>query len=743
MKPTHPLTRIRQTVQAVCLALPVAAAAQTAATPTPPAPPASAASAPAVSATTLPAITVKATADKETATGPVTGYRAKRSATATKTDSPLNEVPQSISVITADQVRDQASPNMQEALRYSAGVRNEMYGVDNRGDYFSMRGGSEGSVLLDGLRLPLTGWWGVIRNEPFAFERIEVLRGPASVIAGQNGPGGVVNLVSKRPQAEAMREVQLQVGTNDHKQLAADLTGPVDKEGRLLYRLVALHKDSGTQVNHAVDERSYFAPSLTWKPAAGTSLNVYYAYQKDNTGNVNAFFPIEGTLTPAPNGPLPTDTFIGEPDWDRYGGERNRFGYQLEQQLGSDWTLRHNLRHDRTDGYIRTMYAAWWLGFANADGSANPNGRYLNRVWYASDDRSTVTNTDLLLEGKLKFGSTQHTLLVGVDAMRGKWNKVDFGEAEATPLDVYSPVYGSFPLPDLGAGATTETRVRNLGVLVQDQIRFDDRFVLVAGLRRDRARTETTGSTVSQDDSATSKNLGGVVLAPGGVSPYVNYSESFEPVAPATDTTTDPVSTQVFKPKRGKQFEAGVKWSPQNQRFTVASAIYQLKEKNRVTTGPTPTTAQQLGEVTVKGFEIEGSATLPAWDIVAQYTYMDATETSDASDRAAYRGKQLAGIPKHSASAWAVHKFARWGLPGVRAGAGVRHIGRSADESGNNGVPAVTLYDLLLAYDHGPWGLAFNVSNLTDKAYIATCLSRGDCWFGAQRRAVLSMAYRW
>ena len=729
----HPPARIRHIVQAVCLAFPLVAAAQTA---TPSDAPASA---PTGTETTLPAIRVKAAAQNESATGPVTGYSAKRSATATKTDTPLNEVPQSISVITADQVRDQASPNMQEALRYTAGVRNEVYGIDNRGDYFALRGGSEGSVLLDGLRLPLTGWWGVIRNEPFAFERIEVLRGPASVIAGQNGPGGVVNLVSKRPQTETAREVQVQLGTDDHKQLAADLTGPLDAEGRLLYRLVALKKDSGTQVNHAVDERSYFAPSLTWKPAAGTSLNVYYQYQKDNTGNTNAFFPIQGTLTAAPNGPIPTDTFIGEPDWDRYGGERQRVGYQLEQELGSRWTVRHNLRHDRTEGYIRTMYADWWTGFVDATGSPDANGRYLNRTWYASDDDSEVTNGDLLLEGRLNFGATRHTLLMGVDAMQAKWHKVDYAGGAATPLDVYNPVYGSFPLPPLTVSGITDSRARNIGLLLQDQIKFGERFVLVAGLRRDRAKLSTEGSSISQDDSATSKNLGGVVLAPGGVSPYINYSESFEPVAPATyETAPGTTLLQLFKPKRGRQVEAGVKWSPENERFSVSSAIYQLKETNRVTTGLPNGPQQQLGEVTVKGFEIEGNARLPAWDLTAQYTYMNARETTEgAADH------QLGSIPKNSASVWAVHKFDPLGVPGLRAGAGVRHIGNTSDGTGNNTISAVTVYDLLLAYDRGPWRLAFNVSNLTDKAYIATCLSRGDCWFGPQRRGVLSLAYLW
>lgn len=694
--------------------------------------------APAASAATLPPVRVKAAADEETATSPVFGYRARRSATATKTDTPLNEVPQSITVITADQVKDQNAQTMQEVLRYTAGVRSETYGLDNRGDYFSLRGGSEGSTLLDGLRLPLTGWYGIVRNEPYAFERIEVLRGPASVIAGQNGPGGVVNLVSKRPQAQPLREVVVQLGNNNHKQIAADLGGAIDSDSTLLYRVVALAKDSDTQVNHAFDKRQFIAPSLTWKPNAGTSLTAYAEYQKDESGNVNGFFPIVGTLRPGPNGFIPHDTFIGEPDWDTYGGTRKRVGYRLEHELGSDWTLRHNLRHDRVDGGFRTMYADWSTGFVNAAGAPDPNGQYLNRFWYLSDDTSRITNADLLLEGKLRFGRTQHTLLVGVDAMRQKSGQKYWGDGVATPLNVYNPVYGSFPEPPhLDADASvTQTWIRQHGVLLQDQIKFDDRWVVVAGLRHDQAKSGGAG-TATRSDSATSKNLGVVYLADGGWSPYVGYSESFEPVAGATFDGTP------FKPKRGKQVEAGVKWSP-TERITAAAAIYKLKESDRLTADPVNVNfSVQRGEVTVDGLELEVAANLPAWDLVASYTYMDARQTSATGADTRYLGKQLTSIPRHSAAVWGVHKFGAWGLPGFKAGLGVRYVGETSDGVDVTTVPSTTLLDLLLAYETGPWRLAFNVTNLTDKTYIATCLERGDCWFGTKRRAVLSAAYRW
>ena len=689
-------------------------------------------------ATTLQAVEVK---------GEVEGYVTERSGVM-KTDAPLNEIPQSITVISKEQIRDQNAQTMQEVLRYTAGVRSEMYGLDNRGDWFTLRGGSEGSVLLDGLRVPLTGWYGVVRNEPYAFERIEVLRGPASVIAGQNGPGGVVNLVSKRPQQTAQREINVQVGNDSHKQIALDLTGPLNTDGTLLYRLVALGKDSGTQVDHADDKRTFIAPSLTWKPNADTTLTAYAEYQKDETGNTNAFFPILGTLISAPNGKIPYDTFISEPDWDYYGGTRKRAGYEFEQKLGDHWTLRHHLRHDEIEGKMRTMYAAWWEGFVDATGAPDPDGTYLNRFWYFTDDTARINNADLLFEGKLTFGRTQHTLLVGVDAMSSRSRQISWGDGLANPLDVYDPVYGAFPLPAyLDTPATdTVTRVRNVGLLVQDQIKFDDRWVLVAGLRHDRAKTDTLvtyegAQTPSHaEDSATSKNLGLVYLANGGWSPYVSYSESFEPVA-----GTDFFGT-AFEPKRGKQAEAGLKWSPEDGRITAAAAVYKLKEKNRLTTDPDPAHANksiQRGEVTVKGLELEVAANLTAWDLIASYTYMDARQTSVGEDSLAYLDKQLSGIPKHSVAVWALHKFDGYGLAGLKAGAGVRYVGKTSDGIDFTTTPSTTLLDLMLSYETGPWRLALNVANATDKTYIATCLDRGDCWFGTKRKAIATIGYRW
>lgn len=672
--------------------------------------------------------TVTVTATPENPTGPVEGYVATRSSTGTKTDTPLKEIPQSISVITADQIKDQAAENMQQVLRYTAGVRAEMYGMDNRGDWFSMRGGSEGSTLLDGMRLPLTGYYGVMRNEPYAFDRIEVLRGPSSVMAGQNGPGGVVNLVSKLPQEDAQNEINVQYGSFDHKQFAADVGG--QGSDNVLYRLVMLEKDSGTQIDHADEERSYVAPSVTFKLNEVAELTTYMQYQKDESGNTNGFFPVAGTLHAGPNGHhIPDETFIGEPDWDTYGGERLRYGYQFQYQLNDAWTLRHNLRHDDVDGQQYSMYAAWWLGYL-------PDNRSLNRIWYASRDEARITNADLLAEGKLQFGNTAHTLLLGVDTM---WSDTEqwLGEGGyATPLDVYDPVYGTFPEPAWNFGPSTVTEVDQTGYILQDQIKFDQRWVLTAGLRYDQAQSDIDNTTVIDDSEMTSR-VGLVYLADNGFAPYISYSESFEPVADV-DRNGKP-----FKPKSGEQIEIGTRWSPASELITLSAAVYSLVEENRLTTDAVdPNFSAQLGEVGVDGLELEALVNLPDWDLTANYTYTDAEVTEGNAADDIYVGHKLTSIPRHSAAAWATHKFSLADMPGFRAGLGVRYVGSTWDGIDVVKTPSNTLFDALFSFEQQSWSYAINATNLLDEEYIVTCLDRGDCWFGNRRKVVGSVSYK-
>jgi iron complex outermembrane receptor protein len=657
-----------------------------------------------------------------------------KSTGATRTDTPLIETPQSITVISAEQITDQNAQNMQAVLRYAPGVRAEMYGLDNRGDWFTLRGGSEGSTLLDGLRVPLTGWYGVVRNEPFGYERVEVLRGPSSVVAGQNGPGGVVNLVSKRPQEESRREIGMQFGDGDHRQFTADWTGALSGDGAWLYRFVGLARESGTQVQFADEERVYIAPSIAWHPTENTSLTIYGQYQDEESGNTEGFFPWAGTLYAAPNGFIPMDRFVGEPDWDSYGGTRLRFGYELEQQLGENWSLQHRVRYDDIDGHLRSMYANFWEVDADGNGyGANAAGanRTIGRTWYITENEGRVWNTDVYVTGRAGTENVEHTLLFGVDALRNKDSAADLG-GDATPLDVYTPEYGTFPLPTLDFGPAVTNETKQYGVLIQDQMKIRDKFIVVGSMRFDKARS--TGV----DDSELTKRVGFVYLGKHGLAPYLSYSESFEPVS-GTDAQDEP-----FVPKRGNQVEVGLRWQPEESGLTFSAAAYRLVEENRLSTDPdNPLFSVQLGEVTVDGLELEANATLANWNLVAGYTYSDARQTDSSDPADPYLDKQLASIPEHSASVWAVHRFERAGIAGLRIGAGVRYVGRTWDGADTLSVPSNTLVDALVSYDFGSWRLALNANNLLDESYLATCLERGDCWYGTRREIVGSATFSW
>ncbi|HJR72228.1 MAG TPA: TonB-dependent siderophore receptor [Luteimonas sp.] len=674
------------------------------------------------------------TLDKLTVRGQAEPYAAGSTRAGTKTDTPIEEIPQAISVITAEQMRDQNAQSLQEALRYSAGVRTDQYGLDNRGDWFALRGGSSGTTLLNGMRLPLVGWWGVVREEPYAFERVEVLHGPSSVMSGQNAPGGVVNLVSKRPLSTASREVALQAGNNDHMQLAADFTGPLSDT--LSYRLIALSRDNDTQVDYADNERRYIAPSIAWRPSESVQLVVYAEYQKDRNRNTEGFFPWAGTLLPAPNGPIPLERFVGEPDWDVNLGERARAGYEFEYKFNDAWTLRHDLRHDRVRGKIRTMYAAFW----EVDGQGNGYGdnalgqnRTITRLAYGNDDRAKISNGDLLLEGRVGTGRVKHTLLFGVDAMLSRteqWTSPD--SACPVPFDVYAPVYGDCPEPAIDPASLVHTRMRQAGLLLQDQIKIDDRWVLVAGARHDRVHKRLTGpdgaETGRSKDSAWTKNFGVVYLAPGGWSPYVAYSESFQPVAGLSRLG------EGFDPTRGKQVEAGLKWVPDAYGVTATAAVYKLEETGRLTPDPVdPNYSVQRGRVEAKGIELEANASIGQWDFIASYTHSKATDEAT--------GFRFESIPENSAALWAAYRIAA--VPGLRIGGGARYVGKTWDGADTLVTPSNTLFDALISYETGPWRLSLNAVNLTDKTYFATCLSRGDCWYGTKRRIVAEVGYRW
>lgn len=672
-------------------------------------------------AQTLPEVRVDASAENESATSPVVGYRAKNAVTATKTDTPLAETPQAVTVVTRDQMVDQGATNLQDALNYAAGVRSDAYGLDSRTDSVRIRG-TEPSVYLDGLRQSFGYYTSSTRTEPYTLERLEVLRGPSGMLFGSGTAAGVVNMVSKRPQFETQREVGVQYGSFNRRQVQADLTGALDADRTLAYRLVAVARKSDTQVDFVPDDRMLIAPSLTWRPTAMTSLTLQGLWQKDKAGSSSQFFPWEGTLLPTANGRLPRSRFIGEPD-DYYDSTRKTFGWQFEHRFNDQWAVRQNFRVARNQNDGLYHYADFYGNGVDAGAGgwgADPVfKRTLGRYTSNSLTQQQISTLDNHVEGRFATGALQHTVLLGADFSRSR-ERTWTDYSGYSLIDAYEPVYGN-----VAAGerlANPKTRQRNAGFYVQDQMKLGN-WIVLAGLRHDSSVAISEGSDDNRT-SANSKRFALMYAFASGWSPYLSYSESFTPQSA--------IRGQSLKPLRGEQWEAGVKYEPAGRALAFNAAVYDLKEKNQVQQ-PTPVTFNQLGETRNRGLELEARGSIGRdLDLIAHYNYIDLDS-------------QLEGIPRNQASLWAKYRFAIAGLPGFSAGAGVRYMSAFRDTSyGGYGprVPGVALLDLVLAYETAQWRYALNINNATDKVYFSTCLARGDCWYGARRNIVASATYR-
>jgi iron complex outermembrane receptor protein len=674
--------------------------------------------------TLLPA--VRATAAQETATSPVRGYQAKRSATATKTDTPLKETPQSVTVVPRDQFVDQGATTTQDALNYAAGVRSDAYGIDSRSDGVRIRGFYP-DEYLDGLRKNFDYYTSNARTEVYTLERIDVLRGPAAMTYGQGSTGGVVNMVSKRPQAETAGEIGVQYGSWDRRQINADLTGPVTDDGQWLYRVIGVARNADTQVDYVRDDRYVLAPSLTWQPSAATSLTFQALVQRDRSGSTSQFFPWSGTVSSNPNGTLPTNRFIGDPDWDRYDTDRNSFGWLFEHKLSDTWKLRQNARYTKTDVDYRSMYGD---SFTNAGGWIDPAQRVIGRFADGSQTHTRLLTLDQNLNGSIDAGSTKHELLGGVDYARYRKSSasaIDYPDYYLSPpntvpgVDAYNPSYPAYTPPSFSPNPTSV--LEQVGFYLQDQMRVGQFLLLTAGARVDHVRNTTEGDS-ERNDRAFTKRFGAMVLLPRGWSPFVSYSESFAPVANQGAQTG-------FVPTRGKQWEAGVKYEPDGGAVSFNVAAFDVREKNQLVWNPPPVDYTQSGQSKVAGVELElKAAPTRQLDLIANYTF---TNVRDGTTEE---------VPQNQASAWTKYRFALGEVGGLWAGIGARYISAFHDGAAPT-VPSVTLVDVGLGWENRNWRAALNVTNLTDEVYVATCLRRGDCWFGARRNAIASLTYMW
>jgi len=688
----------------------------------------------------------------ETAWSNVDGFVATRSAAATKSDASILETPQSISVITADQMQTRDVKTIVEAVQYSAGVNTHMSGKDPRFDGFQIRGFNvhgEGS-FRDGLKeLGSSSYFSHFRDETYGIERIDLIRGPSSVLYGQTAPGGLINIVTKRPTEERLREFVGTIGTDERFQGAFDFSGAVDEEGKLLVRLTGLARDADAQVAHfsdfVEDDRLFIAPAVTFKPDDKTTLTILTEYQHDLTGNAFAasrFYPNLPLVT-TPDYSKATKYFTGDPNYDQFEQDQFRIGYLFEHRFNDMFTVRQNLRYGEIDVDYRYL-----LGGIAADNTFEIRGprRIVEHLKSFGVDNQLIT--------KLNTDRINHTIVAGVDYQYSRLDDVSSGDAflPAYVLQLDNPVYGiDIPIPTT-VMATTDQKAQQTGIYLQDQAKLD-RWVLTLGGRYDWAEIDTravnqlsgvTTDTVSNDE-AFSGRAGLTYLFDFGLAPYVSYSESFLPTT-GTNYAGDP-----FDPTTSQQYEVGIKYEF-GRELRATLAAFDITQQNVLTLDgdhaglgyPCANACQrQTGEVRSRGFEAEIVATLAeGLSLTAAYTIMDVevTKTEDPGEL----GMTPIVTPEELASIYADYTFQSGPLAGFGLGFGARYIGESFQDTINKYTnPSYTVFDGGLHYDFDEGTrLQVSASNIFGKEE-AICSNTGGCQWISPRIVNAEVRYRW
>lgn len=681
------------------------------------------------------------TAGVERANGPVVGYLASRSATGTKTDTPILTTPQSISVVTKDQITDQGAQNITEALSYTPGVTIASFGANAFFDSFKLRG-FDVPRYLDGLRLPADATtFAVPRIETYGLERIEILKGPSAALYGQSQPGGLLNGISKRPTASPQYEIVGSFGSFDRFQGAFDIGGPIDKKGEFLYRIVGLGRDSNTQTDFVQDNKLFIAPSFTWRPTQDTSFTILSQYQKSENKGYQQYVPGQVSFLPNPNGRIPYSRYLGEPGPDGYNLEQFAIGYEFEHRFNNNVQFRQNLRYTEVSNDLASTRTEGML-----------TDRLVARTYnYVKASTSNIA-LDNQLQADFQTGPLAHKVLFGVDYFDLR-AVTDYRSALIAPIDAYSPVYGAAvpSFASLVPFILRDDKQSQAGVYLQDQIKLD-RWTLTLTGRQDWTNTAFTSKaafpqagTYSRDDSAQTGRVGLNYLFDVGLSPYVTYSTTFTPNLGAD------LAGNSFKPTTGEGTEIGVKFKPNGSNFMITAAAFDIRQQDVLTANPVnPFFNVQTDAVRVRGVELELKGNLTReLEIAAGYTHLDPRVTQSI---AGYAGKYMMNTALDQGSIWGKYTWYNGALAGLGLGAGVRYVGETYGDNFNTFVvPAYAVVDAAISYDFSyvrpDWrGLKaqVNVTNLANHYYVASCFTGLPyCGLGNARTVLGTLKYSW
>lgn len=642
-------------------------------------------------------------------TGEQDGYRVPNASAATRTDTPLRDIPQSIQVIPQEVLRDQQVTSTAEALKNITGLTISGAGGANTGTtdvQFKTRG-FDGNAIRNGLP---TGF-AANSLEVSNIERIELLKGPASVLFGQGSPGGTLNVITKQPLRDPFYAIEATVGSDDLYRGAVDLSGPLNNSKTVLYRLNTSYLDRDGTTDFFNKKVFFIAPVLRWDISEKTNLTLEADYTDLKTEANPRGLPAVGTVLPNPNGEIPRNRYIGEPD-NNEEGKTGRVGYRLEHKLSDNWSFRNAFNA----GFSRYDFnkVAFPVGLED-------DNRTLERIGITDQkEYSNSYNLTADMIGKFSTGSVQHQLLFGVDLSRFDTIESSGGYGTAPSLDLFNPVYGQ-PFGPATDKYKTSGSTDTLGIYVQDQVNLTSNLKLLLGGRFDTSsstsRDELANTESSQSSDAFTPRLGIVYQPIEPISLYASYSRSFTP-----NSGTD-FFGNLFQPERGTQYEVGIK-ADISSKLSATLAFYDLTKSNILTDDPDNFNFQiQIGEQRSRGIELSLSGEiLPGWKFYGGYAYTDAQITDDTNLDLV--GNRLNNTPENALNLWTTYEIQKGSLQGLGFGLGFFFVGdRQGDLANTFKLPSYFTTDAAIFYKQGRLRTQLNFKNLFDVDYFDTALN--------------------
>lgn len=625
------------------------------------------------------------------------GYVASAGRQATKVETPVKEIPQSISIITLDQIEGQAPRTANETLTYTASADVYSFGFDNRFDAFNLRGfpAYYDGVFRDGLR-QYNAPTALYKNEPYGLEAMTVLKGPASSLYGASGPGGIANMVSKRPLDDRYREVRLGFGLHNRKEIAGDFSGPLNDAGTLKYRLTGLLRDSDTHLEGFKDDKLYIAPALEFGLGADTTVTLLSEYSRSVTGGTAGYF------NSAPG--VASDLYSGDPNYNDFLQKQWRFGYEVEHRFSDTVTLRNHFRHSDVDADLQ--YSGWY-----------PAGGSLARYWGHYAEQMSATTMDTMLEIRAQTGGIDHDILVGFDVTQSEYTSA------GTLGYVSAAATAATPLAFAGS-----LKMDQQGVYLHDQMSWGN-WRAFASVRFDHVDVRSLSAANearAQGNNGTSMRLGLSYTMDNGLTLYSNVASSFLPVPQLVYDDIFQPETRPGTPTEALQKEIGLKYQLPGTNSLFSVSLFDIDADNQLILDASNGGVNRARQVNMRsrGIELEGVANWDnGWGMIGSFTHQDVTfPNSDPS----FPGNNLNAVPKNIGALWVSYGFQSGAAKGLTIGAGLRHVGKSYGDDANTLVNgSKNFIDLGLSYDLQQYDgvrLQVNVRNLADKRE-QTCAS--------------------